>query len=104
MPAAPRRKEKCRWPKIAQQHGGHHDDCLRRDAGQAQLDQQRQGDGVDDQRGEVDTLETHEVTQHVASDVEHEPSMHHKANSTVSTCEMPTVTSDPATVSSRWST
>ena len=64
--------------EVAQQRGERHDDCLRRDAVQAQLDQHRQGDGVDAQRGEVDALEAHEVTQHVAPDAEHEPPMHHE--------------------------
>jgi hypothetical protein len=41
---------------------------LRWDAVQAQLDQHSQPDSVDAKRGEIDTLETREVTQHVAPD------------------------------------
>jgi hypothetical protein len=64
--------------EVAQQHGCGHDDRLRWDAVQALRDQHRQGDGVDAKRGEVDTLEAHEVTQHVAPDAEHEPAMHYE--------------------------
>ena len=64
--------------QVVQQHGGRQDDCLRRYAVQAQLDQHRQGDGIDAKRGEVDTLEAQEVTQHVAPNAEHEPAMHHE--------------------------
>jgi hypothetical protein len=46
--------------EVARQHGGRHDDRLRWDAVQAQLDQHRQGDGVDAKRGEA--LPCHLVT------------------------------------------